>query len=80
MRPPVDADHLADPQGAWAQDGPDLLLVEHLALVVALLDFPLERMVEVLVEEWYFVEGGAEGVFEFGVGAFEVEDVLVLFG
>jgi hypothetical protein len=48
--------------------------------VVALLDFSLQRVVEVLVEEGYFVEGGAEGVFEFGVGAFEVQDVLVLFG
>ncbi len=77
---PVDADHFADPQGARAQHRPHLFLVEDFALVVALLDFSLQRVVEVLVEEGYFVEGGAEGVFEFGVGAFEVQDVLVLFG
>ena len=38
----------------------------------------MERVIEVLVEEGYLVEGGAESVLEFGVGSLHEEHVLVL--
>jgi len=34
-------------------------------------------VIEVLIEEGYFIEGRAEGVFELGVGSLEEEDVLM---
>lgn len=47
--------------------------------MISLLNFHEQGVVQVLIEEWYFIEGGAESIFYFCVGALEVEDVLVLF-
>ena len=71
--------HLAHAQCTGAQDWPDFLFIEDLSLLAPLLDLALEGMFEILVEEWYFIEGGAEGVLEFCVGPFEVEYMVVFF-
>lgn len=75
--PSFDSDHLADSEDAGAEDGPYLFLVEHFALLISLFDLFFEGMFEVLIDEGDFIEGGAEGILQFGVGSFEVEDVLV---
>lgn len=62
MRPALKPNHLADSQGARAQYGPHLLLIEYFLLLRPLLDLLIERMIEVLIEQGYLIEGGAEGV------------------
>jgi hypothetical protein len=76
----LEANHLADGEGAGTQYRPDFLLIEDLFLLDALLDLLLEGVVQVFIEEGYLVEGGAKGVFQLGVGSLQVEDVLVLLG
>lgn len=55
-------DHFADPKHARTQHWPYLVLIEDYALAVAPLYFFLECVVEILVEEWYFIEGRAESI------------------
>ena len=75
-----ETNHLADSQCTGAQYRPHFLFIKDLFLLYSLLDFFLERVVEVFIEEGYLVEGGAKSVLQFGVCPLEVEDVLVLFG
>lgn len=79
MRSSVDSYHLANSKCARAKHRPHLLLVKYFSLLVPLLDLSLESMVEVLIKQRYFVKGGAKGVLKFGVGAFKVQNMLMLF-
>ena len=38
----------------------------------------MKGVIEILIEEGYLVEGGAESVLQFGIGSLHEEDVLVL--
>ena len=46
-------------------------------LLVSFFDFFLEGVIKVLIDEGYFVEGGAKSIFEFGIGSLHIEYMLV---
>ena len=79
MSPALETDHFTNPEDAWTEDGPDFLFVKNFAVVSSLFDFFLKGMIQVLVEEWNFVEGGAKSILQFGVCPFQVQDMLVFF-
>lgn len=62
MRPALKPNHLTDSQRTRAQYGPHLLLIKYFLLLRPLFDLLIKRMIEVLIEQGYLIEGGAEGV------------------
>lgn len=62
MRPSLKPNHLTDCQRTGTQYGPHLLLIKYLLLLRPLLDLLIERMIEVLIEQGYLIEGRAEGI------------------
>lgn len=72
--------HFANRQGTRAQYRPHLLLIKNGLVLNSLLDFLLESVIKVFVEEWYFVESWAESVLKLCIRSLEIKYMLVLLG
>lgn len=72
MHPALTMDEMDSSEDAGAQDGPDFLLAEGVAIPGSIGDLLLQRVIGVLKDKDDFVEGRAERVFGFSR---EVEEV-----
>lgn len=71
---------VGDAQSTMEENGPDFFFLEYTIFFISDKNLISKAVVNKVKDEYNFIEGGTEGIIDFGIGFLKVKEVIIFGG